>query len=316
MALLTPVEPQAHTRSIAILCIVAAVALWSAVKLSREYDTEVSVPVEYELPAGLTFAEAPPGSITVALDGTGWDLLGRQLRPRYRAVRIDSTQIKSAGDNGIPVLRAVERAFAGAPLNVTRAAPERISPVTSKVATRRLAVRLRSEITYAESFAGQVEPLLDPDTVSVSGPASVLARLTEWPTDSLRLANVRDTVSVRVTLADSDGVRVQPRSVSVQIAGEQVAERTLEVPVGVVGVEPADSVVVVPRTVKLRVVVGMSRFAGLRGDDFELVADVRGLDFAGDPQSVLVEVRQAPDGLHGLSLDPAVVTAYRIRRSR
>ena len=311
MALLTPPEPQAHTRSVAILCLVAASVLWGAVKLSRTYDTEVEVPVEYQLPAGITFAAAPPREIAVALDGTGWELLGRQLRPRGQTIFIDSTQIKSAGGNGIPVQRVVERAFANSPLRVLRAAPERLAPRTASVASRRLPVELRSDIHYAESFAGQIEPVLTPDTVLVSGPAPLLAQLDAWPTDSLRLSNVRDTLSLTLTLAELEGVHVQPRAIEIRFAGEQVAERTLSVPIQIVGAAPTDSIVALPGRVDLEVAIGMSRFASVRPTDFEVVADVSGMNFDGAPRRVLVEVAAQPSGLHGVRLSPRTITAYK-----
>lgn len=300
------------SRRVATLCVLAAGVLWLAVKLSATFSTEIEVSVAYELPVGIAFAQPPRGTVTAAVEGSGWRLLAHHLAGSPPVITVDSSRIASAPDNGIAVRPAVERAFARRPLTVRRVVPERLATTTSRVASVRLPVVLRGTIDYAESFAAASEPRPSPDSVAVTGPASALRGRTAWPTDSFALTGVRDTSDLRVALAREPGIRVTPPEVSLQVESQRIAERTFVLPVLVVGATRGDSVVTVPSRVSVSAVVGLADYGAVRPSDFLVVVDVRDVDFGASPARLPAELRRVPTSALRASVRPGSVTAYRL----
>jgi len=120
---------------------------------------------------------------------------------------------------------------------------------------QRLPVQPRFDVQPASSYELISPPTLRPDSVTVSGATSVVSPLSAWPTDSLRLQNVRDTVRRTVPLRDtlSGLVSRSPEEVAVTIHTGRFAEETREVKVEVTGVPAGqDLVALEPSVIQIR----------------------------------------------------------------
>ena len=68
---------------------------------------------------------------------------------------------------------------------------------------KQVPILLRTEINTPLTYDLVEEPKIFPDSVTVSGAASIIGQINEWPTIMFRADEVKDTLSVNVTLVDS-----------------------------------------------------------------------------------------------------------------
>lgn len=310
MAIRRPDKTERHRRTLAVLCVVAATLLWASVKLSGEYASEREVPVTYELPDGLAFAVEPAATVTAIVEGTGWELLFADLRRREPVVAVPAERIEPERGE-IAVAGFVDQAFSRSPLRVRRVTPERLVTEMSAVATKRVPLEVRGYLGYAANHAptGPVE--LSPDSVTLTGPSTMLSGVARWRTDSFAFDGLRDTVVARVGLEQVPGLRVNPTTAQISIETVEVTEKTLRVPVTVLGVEPGDSVVVYPARVRVEATVGLRDYDRLRASGFLAVVDLTGSDLS---QSITlpVELRRVPRYVRGHRLTPGAVEVYEV----
>jgi len=228
-------------------CVLLSLVLWLSLTLQEERVVSVAFPVVIEnVDDDQALAERPPSSVTVQLSGSGMDLLRAAFTPP--PIRV------TAGEGEIDVQEA---------LNLPRSTDAQVMSVNPSSITlqleprveRRLPVQPRFDVRPASSYELIGPPTLQPDSVSVSGAESIVSSLSAWPTDSLALDNVRDTVQNTISLRDtlSGLVRRTPDDVNVTIHTGRFAEETREVNVEVTGVPAGQNLVALqPSTIQIR----------------------------------------------------------------
>jgi hypothetical protein len=148
-------------------------------------------------------------------------------------------------------------------LRLPRANDARVESITPRVIEMHLEKRVQKQVPVRPSLTIRTgpahelidPPVLDPDSVTVSGAASIVAPLSDWPTDSLVIPDVRDTLRQTVPLRDSLTGLVERSTdqVTVVVRAGKFAEETREVAVEVTGVPAGqDLVALQPSTIRIR----------------------------------------------------------------
>ena len=295
-------------------CAIAAVIFWLSIRLSDEYSTPETIELAYALPAGTTFAQDPPKAIEATVTASGWDLLRASLQRGNRVILIDSLDLRQNPDGVISLRREIAEAFVGKDIRVDAVTNPRIVVRTEQLITKRVPLVLRSDISYHLGWSAAGKPKLATDTVVISGPRSRVQEIRNWYTDTLRLSGLRDSVSatIGVALDKTGGITVLPRSTEVLVRVQQYTERSIYVPIGVVGYNGADSLSIFPPEALVTCAVGLEDYERLTPGDFELVVefDNDNTQFA---RELPVVLRRQPDYIVSTTIDPRSVEVYTIK---
>ena len=220
-------EPPGRRWLAMALSVVVAAVLWFSFSMREDYTVPITVPVEVvSTPSGQALREAPPSEATVTLQGDGWTLLGLSRRPPPIRISATGASVNMAGavSESLPTTVRVQSVQPG---TVELALDTRTS--------RRLPIRLRERIETVPPYGLLRDPVLQPDSVSVTGAQSLLGGLTDWPTEVLVAEGVRENLTRTVALSDTFGGLLTPsvRSTVVRIEiGEYTsASRLLRVEV-------------------------------------------------------------------------------------
>jgi hypothetical protein len=229
------------------VCVLLSFVLWLSLSLQEQRMVTVNFPVEVgDLPEGQALVERPPSTVSVELQGTGLDLL---------ALIFDPPSVKVGGGGEQVEVREA--------LNFPRANDAQIESVTPGVieigteerVERRLPIQPRLNIQTASSHELVDDPIVTPDSVTVFGARSIVDPLADWPTDSLVLNDVRDTVRTSVALTDTLTGLVERAvdEVDVVVQAGKFAVETKKVTVDVTGVPAGqDLVALQPSTIRIR----------------------------------------------------------------
>ncbi len=222
--LFTPTEKETvylHKGEILVIFLIGffiALSLWMLINLGKEYSVTVELPVSVTGQNDeLMFAEPPPESVQVAVTGEGWNLISIYRSP---------PEIKIPYEEGVLNLSDfVEDYLAGySGISVQKVEPSLISLALEQRARKRVPVSPNLDIRFKARFEQVGELEVSPDSVTVSGPSSVIDTLQSWPTEFLRLHNVQSNIDRSIPLMESDQISLQDTS-AVHIFAE-VAEFT------------------------------------------------------------------------------------------
>ncbi len=173
-----------------------------------------------------------------------------------------------------------------------------ISLALENKATRRVPIIPSDSLSFAAGYH-LLQPLqIDPDSVTLTGPASALEGITMWKTDTLLLTNLKSSVKKKITLSDPpEGIYLSTNEVEVSIRVEQFTEKALFVPLLVRNAP--DSLKYFPKTVKVTCVVGLSDYNHITVGDFSAEIDLAKVSLGEGKNTVPITMtRQSASAIH------------------
>ena len=317
---MTPAAPPAARRRVnlpaAALSLAIAVGLWVSFSLRETYTVDADVRLRVAtLPDGQALRTRPPPVARATFRGEGWKLL-----LLARTVPVVSL---FADAEAVDLEKAVAASVLPAGVDVRGVRPQTVRLDLDRRVTRRVPVRLVSGIYADPSFGLLRAPRLLPDSVTVSGAASLVDRLDAWPTVRLDVPGARASFTVPVALQDTLAglVVASVRTTTVQVAIAEFTEGTRSLAVRVanaprgappVRTEPAR----VQATYRVPITRDDAYGRAARAPGFSAVVDYR--DIARDTTSGSVAVAaRVPAGLdvRDVRLSPPRVEYFIVRRS-
>jgi hypothetical protein len=249
----------------------------------------------------MALSERPPAQARVTVQGDGWSLIPlvrtpQTVRSRVIASEVDvQTAIRDSGQFSDVVIQGTS--------------PEKVELRMEAREARLLPIRLVRQLSMAPSYDLLRPPRLSPDSVMVSGAASVIGSLLDWPTVPLIREELRDSFSTVVALSDTlEGLIVgkSPRAtlVSIPVAAFTQGERMLDIEVRNMPANVA-AVRTEPARIRATYTIPAEQIADERArtaPDFKAVVDYA--DILRDSSAATVPVSvQIPPGLDVRNVD-------------
>ncbi|MEM9245214.1 MAG: hypothetical protein AAGA67_05680 [Cyanobacteria bacterium P01_F01_bin.153] len=188
-------------RAILMVCIGIALIFWLLVKLSQSFKTDREISITYTISPGKTFVESPPKTILATIKGKGWDLLSHYFTqpathiqfelPDESAFTVNSSLMKSKIAHEMPNLEVIEVNYDYIVLNME---PE---------ATKTVPIQLKAQLSFEDQYLLSDSIKITPDSVALSGPASLLDPIHFWPTEELVLSKLRTDLNPIIPLVKS-----------------------------------------------------------------------------------------------------------------
>ncbi|MEM1095626.1 MAG: hypothetical protein AAGJ10_13585 [Bacteroidota bacterium] len=165
---------------------------WFVFSLQRMYTTVVQIPTRVvNLPAEEALRTPAPTAVSVQVQGSGFELI--QLRSSPPILQLDAV------DDQIVLGETV----LNLPLNVTGISPRVIDFDKERRVTKKIPVFVNTAITLPPTFGYLTPPQAVPDSIGISGAASIVNGISAWPTEVLAVDMLRDSIQVRVALVDT-----------------------------------------------------------------------------------------------------------------
>ena len=213
-----------------VASVLMAIGLWSWVQSAKVVESHSRAQLQYSWPETLLNVEEVPRSITITLSGSQRRL--RALEHAIVSIPIDLSSVKL----GLTTVDLSKEKIIGLPegLEIVQFSPPQLDIQFDRPLTRPVKV---SAPTIGEPADGFVVDsiVLEPSTVEITGPQSLLRHITEIQTDLVDINEIEsDTVilaplalPVRTTLAKPSG----PLKVKVDISALVVTRTFSDVPV-------------------------------------------------------------------------------------
>lgn len=296
-------------RRVLLICFGIALVFWILVKLSQTYRLAREVVFDIQIPEGKALATPLPGNAQAIVEGSGWSLLFEVLAQDQLTLRFDLLKQEATVPGVVPLRDPVMKALTSSDLHIVSINYESLSLKMENRISRRVPVALRHRLTFAPEYDLQNDIRIQPDSVTVSGPASAILALVNWPTDTLRLQQLAAPVNAKVQLAQPPiGSELSVGEVFAEVSVEQFTEKSLFVPLSIPPLR--DSIKFFPDRIKITCVVGLSHYDKLEAADFEIKADLSDIHPNQLKNTVPIALTRQPDFVRHVFFSPQAVEFF------
>ncbi|MDX1618171.1 MAG: CdaR family protein [Balneolaceae bacterium] len=201
-----------------IIALILALCLWFLVNLSRTYVLNINLPIELgNIPEERALAENLPGFATVSVQAEGWKLINLYNNPPRVFVDVSNGEVN--------LYDQVQQQMNAVPdVEVQKVQPLILSLELEERVSKRVPVRSKVNVEFAEQYNFVGTPVINPDSILVRGAASLVEEVTFWETDSVTLRNVREDITSSVPLKEPPNLLTLSRN-EIEVTAD-VAEYT------------------------------------------------------------------------------------------
>jgi hypothetical protein len=292
--------------AILVLCVGIAAFLWLLIKLTDSYNWRVPVTLTYSnLPNDRVAVRELPKKSEIMVNATGFKI----LLARFRIIQI-TLPISYRENMNQPFVLAneLENELAGdLPLGyeLLSFSPDTIYLQFEKKISKKVPIVINGTISYAKQYEGRGLPVLSPDSVTVSGPESILDTLQQWYTDPLMFKEITESKKGEIALQKPyySSISLEQLNVNYSIEVEAFTQLTREIEIELVNVPINKQITPYPKTVKVFVHVGLSNLEAARNANITATADFENVNLKKD-RFVEVKLSGYPDYLKISGFEP------------
>ncbi|MDB5138908.1 MAG: hypothetical protein JWR12_824 [Mucilaginibacter sp.] len=263
--------------SVFFTCLILAVFAWIFTVLSNNYNYTVQEALNFKnTPQRRAFHSLQSDTVDATVSGTGWRMLFSKMNRDVKMVTVD---LRTLENKSYVVLSSQldqinNKKEIGQQIIAFN--PDTLYFDFSNRKVRRIPIHLVAAMRFKHQFFQSDNVTINPAYVIVNGPANVIDKLTEWPSDTLKLDSVSEPVSAVLNLqrVKEGNMSIYPKSVQVNVPVDEFTEKTLLIPVKLINNHNYDDVKIFPQKVKITFMVSLTRYAETDEDFFEATANL------------------------------------------
>ncbi len=249
--------------------LVVATILWYLNKLSYEYTTEVTFPLELEnTPRGKVIVGDVPEEIILNVRGHGYTLLRYWLASRLTPIKIDLNRLPleriDGSENKFYLLTSRAQSTVAsqlkAELQLDRIIPDQLHFEFAELTEKK--VKVVPQLTYSFEpqymLAGLVT--VNPDSIIISGPNSIVDTINSVSTKELDVDNITSKQTLTSEIVRIDQVSLSKRNVNITIPSEKFTEASFSKPIAIRNLPDTLSLILLPRMVNVKCNVVLSKY--------------------------------------------------------
>lgn len=257
-----------------LVFLLLAFAFWFVNMLDKERSMELTIPLRYSgMPPQFDITKSNVKMINVVVKDKGLNLFA------YSDQKLNSLTLDVSRNflhRGKIVLNNDEMRtrlmkYLLPTTSIIELKPDSLVLIYERLATKELPVSLHANIETAQQYILSDAVLVEPTTVTVYGPRSLLNKLTEIRTEYLELKNLDENKQFVIKLKKPDELRLSVEDVKISVFAEMFTEKEMLFPVKVINCPSELIVRTFPAHVNVKFNVGLSQFKKVTEHDIELI---------------------------------------------
>lgn len=311
MALITLNRIERRRMTVFLSCLIVAILTWLLIALSGRYIYKVDSKINYvDPPDSKAYHPLQDDSISLQIEGTGWQLLFSRLRLNPQTVNVS---LKSLNSRNYVVfsnqLNEINRQFESNQ-RIISISPDTLFFDFSRRSVKKVPIKLSYELSFIRNYGISGPIRLTPSKVILNGAAEDLKRIDFWPTSLLKRTNVSSNITARLSFASSrsNNLDVYPLSVKVDIPVDKFTEKVIEVPIKVMNTK-GRAIRLLPEKVKITILTALSNYPQIERDSLLAVVDLDNWRETGSPQLPIV-LKKFPKYCKLVKIEPQVVDFF------
>ncbi|KAA0210299.1 MAG: hypothetical protein OZ913_02835 [Ignavibacteriaceae bacterium] len=257
-----------HIYSVALII---AVILWLYLSLNSSFNYSIEVPLRLQMSDEQSTGNNVPDTLTIALNGNGWDLLSVVLNPDLE-YRYDISNFKRDAKI-VTMQQANERIGIPFSIRINSIDPDTVYVSYGNVSSKYVPVINNIEIEPRIGYDIVGRPSISPDSVKVSGPAAEIRKINSVQTESKLISDVNSDLLVNAKLENkfSASVKLETTDVSISYQIELSAEKTFnDLTIKIDNLPPENEVLLIPPTISVTLRGGVDELSGIDASEINV----------------------------------------------
>jgi len=293
-----------------------AFVFWYLNSLEKDVEYNIKYPVRYiNLPSERVLSEDLPTRLDLYLKGPGYSILKLKISGNRAPVILDVSAINYRRVPGsrtlsyyvvtsglIPKLKNQLRAEC----DITTIKPDTLFFSFDKIISKQVTVIPRVDVITQKQYFVKGNILVEPDTITITGPKRILDTITTVSTRFRKLKGVNETLTRNIPLAASKEYSVSSKKVMLTIPVEQFTEAEFKVPVKILNRPDSINIKIFPDAVTVKCLVAVSDYKKIVEIPLEVVLDLSKADL-NSSDKIPVGFRNIPSFVSSLRASPAKV---------
>ncbi|RKS50754.1 YbbR-like protein [Gillisia mitskevichiae] len=279
--------------------------IWVVVQFSKEYSEVLEMPIIYtNLPKDKILVGDTPKTMDLRIRDRGFYIAWNRMFPQK--INID---ISDASEEGKSLVYDLEKQKS-AILSQLNLDYEKVVFLQKNIkisfeqrAVKKVAVLSSIDLSFAVGYSALEEIKLQPDSIMISGSASILDTLTSIRTRPLKINNISNDVkgNVKLETANLKGVSLFQEEVNYSVRTEKFTEGKVEIPIKLLNVPEGTNVVIFPKDVVIYYQVSLNDFEKIDSSSFVVAVDFKN---AKDSDGFLIaQILEEPTQVNNIRLN-------------
>jgi YbbR domain-containing protein len=290
-------------------CFFIAAILWLLTSLNEPYATSIIVKARFiNYPKDKVFIKPLPEEFKVMVNAKGWDLMSHYFRKNSEYITIDLNDYRRTD---ILISRRLQDNFQqviAQKITIGDVFPETISLMKEEKSSKKVPVHLVQDFSYKKQFGLGGEITYTPDSVMVSGPASVIKAIDHVDTENPSVKDLNTSTSLDVKLKDPEfkNISYSINTVKVQVPVYQLTEQQVEVPVEIINQQSSGKLKLIPGKISIVYQAPVNKYAQIDSAQFQAIVDGSQVDSSAK-QPLKVQLISSPRFTYNIQLKPDYV---------
>lgn len=292
--------------------LVVSTIFWFLSALGREYTSGLKYPVRYRnFPDKMVLVNDLPSNLELTVNAHGYTLLKHFFSRRVLPIVFN---VNSFSLNRIPdaerkryyILTSVTNARIsgqlGTGIEILDIKPDTLFFNFTEMVSRYLPVKPVLNIDFQPQFMIKGNISADPDTINVSGPATLIDTMQFVPTMPVDIRGLNKSVKKTVNLPEYDMINFSERTVVLDIPVEQYTESSIKVHVDVVNLPDTLKIKTFPSVITVSYLVALPDYEVVNAQQFRATVDYKSLPPVGG--HLEVKLTEHPDFIKMVRFNP------------
>ncbi|MDA9685350.1 CdaR family protein [Flavobacteriaceae bacterium] len=295
-----------------IIFILISFLFWGITKFSKNYSALVYFEINYTNTPDLVVIEPGYKTIEGYVNTSGFQLMIYRLIPK--TLKVDMSLADYTKSGGIIDLisqrRYLEDQINGSFLSFEN---DKLLFDYSDLMTKKIKVNINTDINYASGYYNMNNSIIEPDSVEISGPESILNNLVFINTELISIDNVSDDLKMILNIEPIDSfIKIKPSKVFFHESVKRFTEQDFELQISVINVPDSIDIKLFPEKVQITASFPIDLINKVDDKDFELTFDYS-LTENGKFESIPINLTKTPKSYRNVRWDPKTIS-YLIKK--
>ncbi len=279
--------------------------IWVVTQFSKDYTEVLEMPIVYtNLPKDKILVGDTPKTLDIRIRDRGFYIAWNRMFPQE--IIIDISDAREEGKSLVYDLELQKTAILSQlDLEYENVVflQKNIKISFEQLTIKKVAVIASIDLSFAVGYSALKEIELQPDSIRVSGAASIMDTLKTIKTKPLKIKNISNDIKGKVKLETSNlkQVSLYQNEVNYSIRTEKFTEGKVEIPIKLLNVPEGTNVVIFPKNVVIYYQVSLKDFEKIDSSSFLVAVDFKN---AKDSDGFLIaQILEEPKQVNNIRLN-------------
>ncbi|MGJ8745000.1 CdaR family protein [Polaribacter sp.] len=259
--------------------LIASISIWLLITLSKEYVTNINLPVLYtKIPQDKILQTPPKNNIELVVKATGFNIIRAKFKNKPISLAINKSIKKSSNNYYLLTtnqLTSIQQQLLSN-MQLQEIIQDTIFLELGSLTSKKIPIKSNLELNFHIGYDLVKDIEISPDSILVSGPESQIKNIKQILLTPLKLKDIKADFSKNIAILkpkNSNNLKFKTTSVTVKGKVEKFTEGSFKVPFNIINLPKNIQLTSLAKTIDVYFIISLSHFNAIDADSFEIECD-------------------------------------------